>query len=79
MNMRYNLACVLSAHLGDANGALDRLGPYFAKTSRTDVAHARIDPDMDPIRQDPRFAAMIAEAEARPAAADDTAGCAAAD
>ena len=70
LQMRYNLACALSAHLGDVDGALDLLVPYFVKATVPDaVAYARIDPDLDPIRDDPRFKAMIVEAEARLAAA----------
>ncbi|MGH6993550.1 MAG: TIR domain-containing protein [Caulobacteraceae bacterium] len=70
MTVRYNLACALSLHLGEVDGALDLLGPYLAQTtSFADVALAESDPDFDPIRQDPRFKAMLAEAEARLAAA----------
>jgi hypothetical protein len=29
------------------------------------VNHAKIDPDMDPLRDDPRFKAMLAAAEKR--------------
>ncbi len=74
MNMRYNLACALSAQLGDADGALDLLGPYFAETTGADVLHARIDPDLDRIRDDPRFEAMIDAAEARLGAAKPAEG-----
>jgi hypothetical protein len=35
--------------------------------------HAKLDPDLDPIRNDPRVVAMIAAAEARLAAAGDLA------
>ena len=70
MNMRYNLACALSVHLGDVEGALDLLRPYFAKATAPDVvAYARIDPDLDPIRDDPRFKVMLVEAEVRLASA----------
>ena len=63
--MRYNLACALSLQLKDAEGALDLLGPFFARTGMTLVNHAKVDPDLEPIRDDPRFQAMLAEAEAR--------------
>ena len=67
--MRYNIACALSAHLKDADTALELLGPYLAQARPNDLAFAKVDPDLDPIRSDPRFAAMIAAADARLAAA----------
>jgi len=65
MNMRYNFACALCVHLGDGEAALGLLGPYFAATLIGDLNHAKVDPDLAPIREDPRFLAMIAGAEAR--------------
>ncbi|HEY2483229.1 MAG TPA: hypothetical protein VGI30_13695, partial [Caulobacteraceae bacterium] len=66
--MRYNFACALSAHLGDIDGALGLLDPYLAQVTRSDLDWAKADPDMEPLREDPRLQAMIAEAEARLAA-----------
>jgi adenylate cyclase len=72
MIMRYNLACSLSTHLKDADGALALLGPVFAATATlSDLEHSRVDPDLDPIRADPRFKAMVAAAQARLAGADE--------
>ncbi len=34
--------------------------------------HAKADPDLDPLRDDPRFQAMVAAAEARLATAGDS-------
>ncbi|HEY2179329.1 MAG TPA: TIR domain-containing protein [Caulobacteraceae bacterium] len=66
MHMRYNLACGLCAHLRDTETALELLGPYFAAAGDIDdVAHPKVDPDLDAIRDDPRFKAMMAAAEAR--------------
>src|SRR5438477_363249 len=42
----------------------------FAKTSMSLLNHAKIDPDLNPLRDDPRFQAMIAAAETRLAAED---------
>jgi adenylate cyclase len=64
-SVRFNCACALSAQLGDADGALALLGPFFAVASRARIDHAIADTDLDPIRGDPRFQMMLAEAEAR--------------
>jgi adenylate cyclase len=63
--MRYNLACALSLHLGDAEGAIELLGPFLAQASANFVKHSKVDPDLDPVRDDPRFKEMMAAAEAR--------------
>jgi adenylate cyclase len=65
--MRYNFACTLVA-AQDPAAALDMLAPSFAMFPPGLVNHAKVDPDLDPIRGDPRFQAMIAAAEARFAA-----------
>jgi adenylate cyclase len=62
--MRYNSACSLVV-LGDTEGALELMGPYLAQVARWDLDWTQTDPDMDPLRDDPRFQAMIAHAEAR--------------
>ncbi len=64
-NVTYNFACVLSVHIKDTDAALNMLGPFFAKATGGFINHARIDPDLDPVRDHPRFKAMLAEAEAR--------------
>ena len=70
--MRYNLACALSVYLHDLDGAIELLGPYFAVLSDTSmVALARTDPDLVSLRDDQRFAAMLADADARLAADQD--------
>jgi len=65
LNMRYNFACALCVHLDNADAVLDLLRPIFATTTTTWVNHMKIDPDLDAIRGDPRFAAMVAAAETR--------------
>jgi adenylate cyclase len=72
MHMRYNFACGLARDRKGKETALELLGPVFAKISMTLLNHAKIDPDLDPLRDDPRFQAMIAAAETRLAAEDQT-------
>jgi adenylate cyclase len=67
MNMRYNFACALVV-LGKHEAAIEILVPVFETAHSDRLNHAKVDPDLDPIRQDPRFAAMVASAEARLAA-----------
>jgi adenylate cyclase len=64
--MRYNLACCLTAGLKDNDRALEVLVPYFERTvSPTQIRHIDADPDMDRIRDDPRFKEMLAGAKQR--------------
>jgi adenylate cyclase len=63
--MRYNFGCALAIHLKDNDAALEMLGPVFEKIGTGFINHAKIDPDFDTIRDDPRFKAMLAAAEAR--------------
>ncbi|HEY1930190.1 MAG TPA: TIR domain-containing protein [Caulobacteraceae bacterium] len=65
MVMRYNIACALSAYLKDADGAVEVLQELLGAADRMWLDHMKADPDLDPIRDHPRFAAMIATVEAR--------------
>ncbi|MGN6850565.1 MAG: TIR domain-containing protein [Sphingomicrobium sp.] len=63
--MRYNLACSLATYLKDSDAAIELLGPYFERVSVSELKHCSADPDMDPLRDDPRFQQMAAAAAAR--------------
>jgi adenylate cyclase len=71
--MRYNLACTLAAGSSTRDQAFDLLGPFFERVnSASHMRHIEVDPDVDPIRDDPRFKTMFGDARQRigmPAAA----------
>jgi adenylate cyclase len=67
-NTRYNFGCALSVHLQDKQAAIDMLGPAFEKIADAFLTYAKADPDLDLLRDDPRFKAMITAAEMRLAA-----------
>jgi adenylate cyclase len=73
MNARYNFACCLASYSTeqDVDAALKMLGPVFETVAAGLLNHAKADPDLNPLRDDPRFKAMVAAAEARLAAAND--------
>ena len=71
MNARYNFACSMTTYLKDPDAALKLLGPVFETLAIGFLNHAKADPDLDPLRGDPRFKAMVAAAETRLAAAND--------
>jgi adenylate cyclase len=68
MNARYNFACALATRLKDPDAALELLGPFFETAAIGFLNHAKADPDLDPLRDDPRYKSMVAAAEARIAA-----------
>jgi adenylate cyclase len=67
LNMRYNFACVLATHRHepDPEGALDLLEPVFAQMSGSLFSSALVDPDLDTLRESPRFQKMIGAAKQR--------------
>ena len=67
MVMRYNFACMTTHFLNDLEGAVELLRPVIVNEPRL-LRAAKVDPDLAGLHDDPRFQAMIAEAEARFAA-----------
>jgi adenylate cyclase len=66
LNMRYNLACTIVRQLGDIDETLSTLEPFFERiNSTTLMRHMEVDPDFDPIRNEPRFKEMLASAKQR--------------
>jgi adenylate cyclase len=66
MMVMYNSACSLTYRNADLDGALDLLEQYFERVeSPGNINHAEIDPDMDPVRDHPRFKEMVATAKQR--------------
>jgi adenylate cyclase len=64
--MRYNLGCALVTDLQDNDRALEVMGPYFERTlSTAQIKHADVDPDLDAVRDDPRYRALVADAKKR--------------
>jgi adenylate cyclase len=68
LTMRYNFACGF-AQIGDSEAALELLGPVFERDAAETVNWAKVDPDLNTVRADPRFTAMMAKADARLTAA----------
>jgi adenylate cyclase len=64
LTMRYNFACGF-ARLREFEMALDLLGPVFERDAAETVLWAKVDPDLDEVRDYPRFKEMIAQADAR--------------
>ena len=69
-NVRYNFACSLTRYLDDKEAALAMLGPVFGSITEAFLSYAKTDPDFVSLRDDPRFQAMVAAAEARLAATE---------
>jgi adenylate cyclase len=76
--MRYNFACVLAGHLGDREGALTMLEPMLEAATEYHVRVAQTDPDLEVLRDMPRFRHMVDRARKRLGLAEPAAVAAAA-
>ena len=70
ITVRYNFVCCLANYLNDKDAALEMLGPTLERMGGGFINHAKVDPDLNNIRDDPRFKEMLATAERRLAASD---------
>jgi len=62
----YNAACGLTFRNADLEGAMDLLEQFFARLdSLAFLRHAAIDPDLDALRELPRFKTMVTDAHDR--------------
>jgi adenylate cyclase len=64
-NMRYNFACALIADLRELEAGLDLLASNMESIGADSINWIKIDPDLDLVRDHPRFKAMLAKAEER--------------
>lgn len=60
LNMRYNFACVTAVHLHDPQAAMDLLEPVLEGVTISLYRNALFDPDLDSLRELPRFRQMMA-------------------
>ncbi|HEU4809894.1 MAG TPA: hypothetical protein VFS69_04470, partial [Sphingomicrobium sp.] len=65
LNMRYNFACVLASYVGDKEEALRLLDGTLALAGPTPLKIAETDPDLDCLRDDPRFQKFMARERKR--------------
>ena len=67
LTMRYNFACGFVA-LREFDMALDLLEPVFERDAAETILWTKVDPDLDAVRENPRFKQMMEKADARLAA-----------
>ena len=76
--MLYNIGCAYVVLAGDVDSALDMFEKSFERVrGATLLKHLRADPDLDRLRDHPRFKEMLAAAEARIEAEDSASPAAA--
>ncbi|MHB8494352.1 MAG: tetratricopeptide repeat protein [Casimicrobiaceae bacterium] len=63
-NLNFNLACSMVS-LGEFDTAIELLAPIITRAQRQNLVWFESDTSLDPIRGDPRYQALVAQAEAR--------------
>jgi adenylate cyclase len=71
LSMRFSLACMLAAQLGDHDRAMMLLQRNFSYMSRYQLSVAARHPDLQALREDGRFINMVARARKRVGLPDD--------
>ncbi len=71
--MRYNVACLLASQLRDDHAAMDVLEPFFEQIrTASQLKHVEADPDLERLRDQRRFQAMLAATKQRLGVATDS-------
>src|SRR5206468_3716283 len=65
LSMRYNFACILASYAEDKEGAIKLLLGVLPVAADAMVRTAAVDPDLDPLRDDPRFVKVLKAAMKR--------------
>ncbi len=65
LNMRYNFACMIAVHFDEKETAIRLLERSLAKGSVLNVKAAEADPDLNSLRDEPNFRAMLDGARKR--------------
>jgi adenylate cyclase len=73
LNMRYNFACVLAAHLDDNEGALKLLQSTVPMCTLSLLKVVETDTDLDPLRHDPRFQKLLSDTKKKLGLEDEAA------
>jgi adenylate cyclase len=67
LNLRYNFGTALATHLGENESALALLRSSLGLATGTLISWAKVDPDVDCLRGNEEFDAILADAESRAA------------
>jgi adenylate cyclase len=63
--LRYNVGCAYAMELDDPERALDLIEETLRHLGVDHIRHVNADPDLDSLRNHPRFTQMIADSKAR--------------